>query len=63
MCALHVHFILSYDDNGDCHMAQCFYVDIAGVVLPGGPRPAKAIFWLAPLASHNFVQALTLFLY
>ena len=28
MCALHVYFILSYDDNGDCHMAQCFYVDI-----------------------------------
>ena len=26
-------------------------------------EPAKAIFWLALLASHNFVQALTLFLF
>ena len=25
--------------------------------------PTKAIFWLALLVSHNFVQALTLFLY
>ena len=25
--------------------------------------PAKAIFWLALLASYNYVQALTLFLY
>ena len=31
------------------------YFASAGVVLPGGPRPAKAIFWLALLASHNFV--------
>ena len=25
--------------------------------------PAKAIFWLALLASHNFVQALTFFIF
>ena len=29
--------------------------ETSGVRLPSGPRPAKAVLWLAWMASHNFV--------
>ena len=32
----------------------CVKNNYPGVGLPGGPRPARAILWLARLASHNY---------